>query len=156
MQLQGHVRVLGGVFGGAIHVDLIEGDLLRALAGNVLEMNGLDAQILGDGRVHVVAGGDAVEHVGFEHGIVALAGERDAVVRQDVRVVLEVMAEFGLGEILEHGLQGAEHRVPIQLRGRSGVIVAERDVRSLPGGDREGYAHDPRLHVVETIGFRVE
>ena len=42
MQLQRDVRILGGVLGGAIDVDLIEGDLLRALAGDILVMNGLD------------------------------------------------------------------------------------------------------------------
>ena len=72
MQLQRDVRILGGIFGGAIHVDLIEGDLLRALARDILEVNGLDAEIFLGGRVHVVARRDAVEHVGFEHGIEAL------------------------------------------------------------------------------------
>ena len=45
MQLQRDVRVLGRVFRRAIHVDLIEGDLLRALAGDILVVNGLDPEI---------------------------------------------------------------------------------------------------------------
>ena len=50
MQLQRDVRILGGIFGGAVHIDLIEGNLLRALADHVLQMNGFDAEIFLGGR----------------------------------------------------------------------------------------------------------
>ena len=84
MQLQRDVRILRRIFRRAIHVDLIEGDLLRAFAGDIFVMNGLDAEILLGGRIHVVASGDAVEHVRLQHGIVALAAQRDAVIREHV------------------------------------------------------------------------
>ena len=96
MQLQRDVGILGRIFRGALHVDLIEGDLLRALAGDVLEVNGLDAEISHGARVHVVARRDAVEHIGFEHGVEALAVERDAVVGEHVRIEFQMMAELGL------------------------------------------------------------
>ena len=63
MQLQRDIRILGGILAGAVHIHLIERDLLGALAGHILEGDGLDAEILARGGVHVVARRDAVEHV---------------------------------------------------------------------------------------------
>ena len=82
VQPQCHVGVLGRVFGGALDADLVEADLLGALAGDVLEVNGAQAQVVRGHRIHVVAGGGAVEHVRLEHGVVALAAQLDAVVRR--------------------------------------------------------------------------
>ena len=56
MQLKRHVRVFGGVLGGAIDVDLIEGDLLRALSADIFVVNGLDAEVFFDRRIHVMPG----------------------------------------------------------------------------------------------------
>ena len=107
MQLQRDVRVLGRVLRGAFHSHLIEGDLLGALAGHILVMNGFDAEVFLRGRIHVMAGGDAVEHVGFEHGIELLTVERYAVVRQNVGVVLQAMSELRPGGIFEVRLDAA-------------------------------------------------
>jgi hypothetical protein len=41
VQPQRHVRVLGGVGRGLLQRDLVEGELLGALAGDVLEVDGL-------------------------------------------------------------------------------------------------------------------
>ena len=94
MQPQRDVGVFRGIVRGAIHVDLIEGDLLRALARDIFVVNGLDSEILLGRRIHVVAGGHAVEHVGLQHGIVSLPAQRDAVVRKDVRIEFEMMPEL--------------------------------------------------------------
>ena len=45
MQLQRHVGIFRRVLGGAVEVDLVEGDLLRALAADVFEVDGFDAQV---------------------------------------------------------------------------------------------------------------
>ena len=87
--------VLSGIFRARVHVHLIEGDLLRALARDVFVMQWSSTpRYFCGGRIHVVARGNAVEHVGLEHGIEALALERDAVVREHVRVVLQMMPEL--------------------------------------------------------------
>ena len=81
---------------------------------------------------------DAVPDVRLEHRVVAHAGELDAVVRQHVRVVLEMMADLAALRILEQRLQCREHLVAIELLGRAGVVVLQRHV----GGDAGLGAND--------------
>ena len=69
VQPQGDIRILGGVLRGLFQVDLVEGQLLRALAGNVLEADGLLAKVLEGQAGHVMAGGCGVEDVGLQHGV---------------------------------------------------------------------------------------
>ena len=156
VELKGDVRVLGRVLGCTIDVHLIEADLLRALAGDLLVADRLQAEIALCGRVHVVTIGNAVEHVGLEHGVVALTRDGNFIIGEYVRVVLQVMAEFRLGRILEPGLAGRQDLLEIQLLGRSGVIVTQRHVGGLARCDGEGESDDARAHVIETVGFRVE
>ena len=103
-----------------------------------------------------MAGGDAVEHVGFQHGIEALARERDAVVREHVGVVFQMMSEFWPVSVLEHRLECREHLFTIELLRSSRIVVAERHVCRFPRRDRERQADDARLHVIEAVGFRIE
>ncbi len=70
VQAQGHVRILGGIGAGLLQGDLVEGELLGALAGDVLEVDGLLLQVLPRQGIHVVAGGGAVQHIGLQHGVV--------------------------------------------------------------------------------------
>ncbi len=99
MQAQGDVGVLGGIRAGLLDGDLVEGQLLGALAGNVLEADGAAAEVLERQTVHVVASGGGVQHVGFEHGVESHAAHLDAVVHQHVHVVFAVLADLGLGRI---------------------------------------------------------
>ena len=101
MQPQRDVRVLGRVFRRAIHIDLIEGDLLRAFARDIFEVNGLDSKIFLGRRIHVVASGHAVEHVRLQHGVVALSAQRDPVIREDVGIELEMMPKLGKRGVLD-------------------------------------------------------
>jgi hypothetical protein len=102
VQAQGDVGVFGGVFGGAGQLDLAEADLLGALAADLGVGEGLEAQVAAGQGIHVV-GLVALEHVGFEQGVFRDAGQRDAVVGQDVGVVLEVLAELAVGVGFEPG-----------------------------------------------------
>src|SRR5699024_11191595 len=95
VQLQRDVGVLGGVGRGSGQLDLVEGELFAALAGNVGERRGAAAEVLVGQRVHVVARGGAVEHVGGQHGVVVDAGQLDAVPAQHVEVVFQVLADLG-------------------------------------------------------------
>ena len=73
VQAQGDVGVFGGVFGGAGQLDLVEADLLGALAADSGVGEGLEAQVAAGQGVHVV-GLVALEHVGFEQGVFRDAG----------------------------------------------------------------------------------
>ncbi len=94
MHLQRDVGVFRCVGGGCFHRHLVEADLLCALAGHILVLDGVDAEIESGHRVHVVARGHAVEHVGLQHRVVLHAGKVDAVVAQHMRVVFQVVAHL--------------------------------------------------------------
>ena len=112
VQAQRDVGVFGGVAAGGVEVDLRERDLLGALAGHVLVVDRLVAEMALGQRVHVVARRGRVQHVGFEHRVVSDAAHVDAVVRQHVDVVLAVLAELGPRRVFEHRLQRGEHVRP--------------------------------------------
>ena len=57
MQAQGDVGVFGGVGPGLFQVNLVEGELLGALAGDGFVSDGLLTQVLPGQAVHIVAGG---------------------------------------------------------------------------------------------------
>ncbi len=156
VQLQGHVGILGRVLRSALHRHLIEGQLLGALAGHLLERDGLDAQILRRRRVHVVARGHAVPDVGLEHGVVAHALDVDVVVGQHVGIVLQMLAELGQLRILQQRLQRREHPRARQLFGRAGIVVRERHIGGDTGLDAERDADDLGIHVVQARGLGVE
>ena len=109
MDLQRDVRVFGGIGPGLLERHLVEGDLLGALAGHVLEVDGLAAEELQRHVVHVVARADGVEHVGLEHGVEAHAPQRDAGAGEHAHVVLQVLADLGLLRVFQDRLQRFEH-----------------------------------------------
>ncbi len=136
MQLQRHVGIFGGVLAGALDVDLTEGDLLRALSADVFVVDSLDAEVFLDRRIHVMPQDeDAVEHIRLEHGVVPMTGERNPVIRQNVAVELQVMAQFRLRLVLEQRFQRGEHAAGVELRGRAGVVVRQRHI----GGHSRGH-----------------
>ena len=74
-------------------VDLVEADLLRALAGDLGVGDRLHVEMAPREVVHVVRP-VRLEHVRLEQRVVRDAGERDAVVGEHVLVVLEVLPEL--------------------------------------------------------------
>ena len=156
VQLQRDVRILGGIRRGRVQVDLVEGQLLRTLAGDVLVMNRVTAEVELCRRVHVVARRDAVQHVGLEHRVEGHALEPDPVTRQHVRVVLEMVPDLAVVPALEERPQLVEHLVARQLVGRARVVVRERHVGRAARLDRHRYADEFGGHVVETGRLGVE
>ncbi|MNZ61040.1 hypothetical protein D3C78_791220 [compost metagenome] len=156
VQAQGHVGVLGGVGAGLLEGDLVEGQLLGALAGDVLEADGAVAEVLQRQAVHVVAGRGGVQHVGFQHGVEGHAAHLDAVAGEDVDVVLGVLADLGPGRVFQQRLERGQHRVAIELLGHAHVAVGQRHVGRLMGADGEGQADQLGLLGVETGGLGVE
>ncbi len=126
VQPQRDVGVFGRIFGRLVHRHLAEGDLLRAFAGDVLVVNRLDAEILRGRRIHVVADGHAVPHVGFEHRVEAHAAQRDAVIGEHVCVVLQVVADLGMLLGLQQRLEARQAGVAIELVRGAGIVVAQR------------------------------
>ena len=106
VHVQRLVRILAGIFGGLVDRHLRERDLVRALAGDGFVVDAAAPQVaLGQA-------GQAVrlvhfEHVALQHGVVRVALHFDAVVGEHVAVVLDVLAQLGLGRVLQPGLQAA-------------------------------------------------
>ena len=93
MDAQRDVGVLGRVGRGALDIDLIEADLLGAFAAQVFVGDGGESEVAAAQLAEVVAL-VRFQHVGLEHGVVGDPGQRDAVVGEDVLVVLGVLQHF--------------------------------------------------------------
>ena len=156
VHLQGYIGILGGVAGSCLDGDLVEADLLRALAGHILVLDGVDAQVELRHRIHVVAGGHAVEHIGLQHRIVLHAGKLDAVVAQHMRVVLQVVAELAPLRILEPGLEVCQAAINRKLVWCARIAMRQRQIRGLAGFYTEGHADDACHGVIEAGGLGVE
>ncbi len=156
MQAQGHVGVFGGVGAGLFQCDLIKGQLLAALAGDVFELDGALAQILEREAVHVVAGSGGIEHIGFEHGIEGDALHADIVMGQHIDVVLGVLRDLGLVRIFQIGLERRQHRVAVELIGNAHIAVGDRDIGGFVGFDRQRYTDQFGALGVNAGGFGVK
>ena len=82
--------------------------------------------------------------------------QMDAVVGENVAVVLDVLAQLFVACALQPGFQARQHFVQRQLRGRVRPFVRQRNVGGLarPHGQRN--AHQPRGHFVQRRGFGVD
>ncbi len=156
VQPQRDVRVLGGVVPGLLERDLVEGQLPRALAGDILEVDGVVVQVLLGQRVHVVPRRGAIEHVALEHGVVDDPTHRDRVARQDAHVVFEVLSDLRPLRVLEQWPQALEDPLPGKLIRGAGIGVRQRNIGRLPGLDAEREADQLGPHVVQVRRFGVE
>ena len=75
---------------------------------------------------------------------------------QHVDIVFAVLAELALVRILQHATQRLEHQRAVELRGGTGVIVADRDVGRASRLHRDAQADEPGSHGIERIGLGVE
>ncbi len=156
MQLQGDIGIFGRIFRRLVHRHLVESELFRALAGNIREGNGLNAQIRQRCRIHVMPGGDTVEDIRLQHRIEAHAGQPDTVIQQDVGVVFQVMSDLAALGILEYRAQHGERLLAIQLIGGAGIVVLERQIGRDSRCGAERYADDLGFHVIQIGRFGVE
>ena len=62
MQAQGHVGIFGSLGAGLFQRDLIEAQLLGALAGHILELNSAQPQMPFRQRVQIMPGG-GIQHI---------------------------------------------------------------------------------------------
>ena len=98
----------------------------------------------------------AVEDIGFQHGIKGHALDFDAIKRQHVHVVLDVLANFWSLRVFQHGLQLCKHPLPIELIRGCRVIMPNRDVCCPARFGTKTQTHQLSLHGVEAGGFCVE
>ncbi|KAG1551332.1 hypothetical protein G6F50_013189 [Rhizopus delemar] len=156
VQAQGDVGVLGRIAAGFVDAHLRERNLLGALAGHVLELDGAVAQVAQGQRVHVVAGGGGIEHEALEHGVVVVALHVHAVAAQHMQVVLAVLAQLLLRRVLQHRAQRVQHLLHRQLRRRPRVVVADRNVGGPARLDGQTDTDQARTHRVQRIGLGIE
>ena len=156
MQAQRHIRVFGGVLRGPVHRHLVEGQLLGALARDFLVRDRAHAEITQRRRVQAVVCGDAVPDVGLEHRVEAHAGEVDAVVGENVRVVLEMVTELGALGILKNRLERSEHAITIELLRRARVVVVQGHVGGHARLDAERHPDNLGAHIVKAGRLRIE
>ncbi len=90
MHAQRDVGVLGGIGCGAFDIDLVEADLLGTLAAQVFIGNGVEAKVAAAQLAEVVAL-VGFDDVALQHGVVGDANQRNAMVGEDVLVVLGVL-----------------------------------------------------------------
>ena len=83
------------------------------------------------------------------------AAQRDAVVREDVRVVFQMVADLRR-RALEPRLEPREHGLAVQLIGRAGIAMRERNVGGLAGRDRQRDADELGAHVGQARRLGVE
>ena len=155
MYAQRDVGILGGVGRGAFDIDLVEADLLGALAAQVFVGDGVEAEVAGAQLAEVVAL-VGLDDVALQHGVVRDAGQRDAVVGEDVLVVLGVLQHFLAVDRFQPGFQPGQHFCARQLVGDAGGGVGERDVAGFADLDRQRDADDAGGEGVEAGGFGIE
>jgi len=115
-------RRIAGAFDG----HLLEADARRALAGDVVVADRRQPRWR-DARLPSSCDG-ALRAVGLQQRVVDHAAERDAVVGKDVAVIFEVLAnDFRLG-VLQQRLQLRQRGGAVELRGRAGIVVRQRQV----------------------------
>ncbi len=114
MHAQGDVGILGSIGGGVLDIYLGEGNAVRALAGDVVVADRLQPEVTCGERTEVVRL-VGFQYVGLQQRVVDDAGQCDAVIGEDVAVVLEVLADLFVRCRLEPGFESGEGGVERQL-----------------------------------------
>ena len=94
MQTQGNIGIFRGIRAGFFNINFIEGELLGTFTSDVFERHRFMTKVLQRQTVHIVAGGDGIEHIGFKHGVKLHTLHVNAVVSQHVHIVFHMLADF--------------------------------------------------------------
>ena len=165
-QAQGHVGVLGGIFGGLVHGHAIERDQRLALARHIGEAYGRVAQMALGQLVHAEAREPApalVHRIGHQHGVV-VGRKPHAIAAHHHEVVFDVLADLEHALVFEQRLQPGDRVLQRELGdvARAGKVeavagaVRERDVAGAVRLKRERHAAKARGHGVEVRRLGVE
>ena len=156
MQAERDICVLGSIGRCRLHRHLVEGQLLCALACDILKVDGFPAQILQGQAIHVVARGRGIQHIGFQHRVEGDSPQGNIMIGQYTSIILQVLSDLGQALVLEQGLELRQDLVPVQLRRGSRVVVTKGDIGGLPRFNAERNAHHPGLHVVKAGGLSIK
>ena len=175
MKPAGDVGVLGGVIDGGRQRHVFEAHLFPAGSCDVGVFDRLMIEMKGGQLIEAMAVQAALEHVGQHHGVIDRP-QGDAVARQHLGVVFDVVPDLEHGLVLEQGLEKRDRpieghlfwrvfavralRLPAvtEVEGalRRGLAVAQRDVARLAGADRQRHADEIGAHGVERGGFGID
>ena len=156
VQAQRDVRVFSSVGARFLQFDLVKGQLLGALAGDVREVDGFVPQVFQGETVHVVPGCGGVQNVGFQHGIKADTAHMNTVIRQHTGIVFQVLSHLCLLLVLQQRLELRQHCVPVQLVRDAQIIMCQRHIGRAPGLDGKRQPDNARLHIVEARGLGIK
>ena len=154
MDIQRLVGVFTRILRRLCDVHLIKGDLVHAFAAQVFKADASSpdvAQRQAAQSVRFVH----LQHVALQHGVVCVALHFDAVVGEDVAVVFEMLAQLLFRRVFQPRFELGQHLVARQLRGRTWVVVRERNVGGLARFDAEADAHDLGAHLVDGGRFGI-
>ena len=149
------VGVFARVLGGFDNIDLIELDLVRALAAQVFVVNAA-APGMPLGQTGQAVRLMHFEHIALQHGVMRVALHFNAVVGKHVAVVFDVLTQLGFGPVFQPGLEAGQHLVTRQLRWRVGVVVRERNIGGLAGRHAEADTDDFGAHLIKRRGFGID
>ena len=157
-EAEGHIGVLGGVFGGAIERDVGEGQAGFAGAGHGVVGDGGVVQMQGGEFVHAVPVGAGVLGEGNDHRVVERGGVWGAGAAEDQQVELRVLEQFqhaGVGQ--QRGERG-DRLVGRDLFQRClvGADMAQGHVAGAAGGGGQRDADEVGAQGVEAIGFGID
>ncbi len=89
--------------------------------------------------------------------IMRVEGQRrhtQPIARQDDKIVLDVVPDFGNGRVGQGAAQSIQHLLDGQLAGS--IDVTQWDIVALPGFNRQGDAHQVGPHLVGGGGLGIE
>ena len=155
MQLQRYVRVFGRVLGGASDLHLSEGDAAGSLAGDFVVSDGGNVKMAGGEAVHVVRK-MAFQHIGLQQRVVFHPAEHNSTVGEYMLVVLEVLSDFAVARVFQPFLERGKNMIPGELVRRTGISVADGNVRSLTCLHRQRYANQFCRHRIEAGRFGID
>ncbi len=128
MQLQGHIRIFGRIFGRTLDRHFIETDLRHPLAAHILIRDRLAVQMAQRKTVHVMAL-VRLENIRLQQRVMRNAAQRDAVIRKDMRIVFQVLPDLRSGRIFQPRSHPGEHGLARQLRWCILITMCNRNVR---------------------------
>ncbi|MNG85647.1 hypothetical protein D3C79_444110 [compost metagenome] len=156
MQLQRDIGIFSRVRRRLLQSNLVEGELLFALTGDLFKGNGFMAEIAIGQTVHVVATAHAVQHIGFQHGVEGNAAQGDVVTRQQTHIKLQVLTDLQRFLVFQQRFQRCQHISAIQLRRRIEIVMRHRQISGFARRNGKGQADQVGGQGIQTVGFGIE
>ena len=151
---QGLLGVFAGVLAGLRNIDLVELDLAGTFAAQVFKADAAASQVALSQAGQTMRFVD-LQHIALQHGVVAIALHLNAVVREHMAVVFDVLTQLGTGGVLQPGLEPRQHLGQRQLLGCARVVVRQRNVSGCSGFHAQAQPHHPGLHRIDRGRLRV-